>query len=83
MTQSKRYEITPKRLTFVQQHYTIMDGKDDISNVIREKKAAATGSPHPEPDAAAVTGAAADNPVPAGSAVRPRLADAEILRGFT
>ena len=40
MTQSKRYEITPKRLTFVQQHYTIMDGKDDISNVIREKKAA-------------------------------------------
>ncbi len=38
MTQSKRYEITPKRLTFVQQHYTIMDGKDDISNVIREKK---------------------------------------------
>ncbi len=40
MTQSKRYEIAPKRLTFVQQHYTIMDGKDDISNVIREKKAA-------------------------------------------
>ena len=40
MTQSKRYEITPKRLTFVQQHYTIMDRKDDISNVIREKKAA-------------------------------------------
>lgn len=40
MTQSKRYGITPKRLTFVQQHYTIMDGKDDISNVIREKKAA-------------------------------------------
>ena len=38
MTQSKRYEIAPKRLTFVQQHYTIMDGKDDISNVIREKK---------------------------------------------
>ena len=40
MTQSKRYEIAPKHLTFVQQHYTIMDGKDDISNVIREKKAA-------------------------------------------
>ena len=30
----------------------------------------ATGSPHPAPDAVAVTGPAADNPAPAGSAVR-------------
>ena len=31
---------------------------------------AATGSPHPEPDAAAVTRAAADNPAPAGRVLR-------------
>ena len=39
---------------------------------------AATGSPHPEPDAAAVTGAAADNPVPAGSAVRQGVPSASV-----
>ena len=38
----------------------------------------ATGSPHPEPDAAAVTGAAADNPVPAGSAVRQGVPSASV-----
>ena len=39
---------------------------------------AATGSPHPAPDAAAVTGAAADNPVPAGSAVRQGVPSASV-----
>ena len=39
---------------------------------------AATGSPHPEPDAAAVIGAAADNPAPAGSAVRQGVPSASV-----
>ena len=39
---------------------------------------AATGSPHPEPDAAAVTGVAADNPTPAGSAVRQGIPAASV-----
>ena len=38
----------------------------------------ATGSPHPAPDAAAVTGAAADNPAPAGSAVRQGVPSARV-----
>ena len=39
---------------------------------------ASTGSPHPEPDAAAVTGVAADNPAPAGSAVRQGVLSASV-----
>ena len=38
----------------------------------------ATGSPHPAPDAAAVTGPAADNPAPAGSAVRQGVPSASV-----
>ena len=39
---------------------------------------AATGSPHPAPDAVAVTGPAADNPAPAGSAVRQGVPSASV-----
>ena len=38
----------------------------------------ATGSPHPAPDAVAVTGPAADNPAPAGSAVRQGVPSASV-----
>ena len=38
----------------------------------------ATGSPHPAPDAVAVTGPAADNPAPAGSAVRKGVPSASV-----
>ena len=38
----------------------------------------ATGSPHPAPDAVAVTGPAADNPAPAGRAVRQGVPSARV-----